>query len=147
MKESTGGLLLMGLASVIILIFIIFVAFFINYGKTFRNKNKIINQIEQMEGLSKDDISKFIKNNTSYKNKDDFDICYNSIEKGSERVGITFKITLYIRFDRTILSDNLKFNIPVSGETKTINSGVIYDNYANGGDLTSLRIESCKNGG
>jgi len=126
MKEATGGALLMGLAAGIILIFIIMVAFFISYGKAFRTKNYIVNQIEQAEGLSETQIlGEFT---AAGRNNYDPEFCYNIVETPAGVKGFTVEVTLFMQFDRTILGSSfLDRGIPISGETRIIEKGRFYD--------------------
>lgn len=137
MKESTGGALLMGLAAGIIIIFIIMVAFFISYGKTFRIKNAIINKIEQEEGMKLSEIKDFIyDNSTTYSGKDPY-ICYNVVGTGTNYRGFTVEVTVYMSMDRTILGDRFNVKIPVRGETRIIEKGNYFNN------VSSMNLPAC----
>lgn len=123
MKESTGGMLLMGLAAGIIMVFIILVAFFISYGKSFRLKNTLINKLEQSEGMKAEDIKGlFIAGNNAYNGKE-ASICYNRFFSGSEIIGFNYELIVYMEMDRTILGEVFNPRIPVKGETKVIEKG------------------------
>ena len=130
MKESTGGALLMGLAAGIIIIFIIMVAFFISFSKTFKIKNSIINRIEQNEGMTQTELDEFLANETSYNGENR--ICYN-VEKNnnSSIIGVTFNVTIYMQMDRTILGEAFNVKIPISGETRIIEKGNFFNNIKN----------------
>ncbi len=130
MKESTGGALLMGLAAGIIIIFIIMVAFFISFSKTFKIKNSIINRIEQNEGMTQTELDEFLANETSYNGENR--ICYNVVKNNnSSIIGVTFNVTIYMQMDRTILGEAFNIKIPISGETRIIEKGNFFNNIKN----------------
>lgn len=129
MKESTGGALLMGLAAGIIIIFIIMVAFFISFSKTFKIKNSIINRIEQNEGMTQTELDEFLANETSYNGENR--ICYNVIKNNNSIIGVTFNVTIYMQMDRTILGEAFNVKIPISGETRIIEKGNFFNNIKN----------------
>lgn len=129
MKESTGGALLMGLAAGIIIIFIIMVAFFISFSKTFKIKNSIINRIEQNEGMTQTELDEFLANETSYNGENR--ICYNAIKNNNSIIGVTFNVTIYMQMDRTILGEAFNVKIPISGETRIIEKGNFFNNIKN----------------
>lgn len=141
MKESTGGALLMGLAAGIIIIFIIMVAFFISFSKTFKIKNSIINRIEQNEGMSKNELTAFLAN-TSYNNKDS-EICYNIIKNNENIIGVTFNVTIYMQMDRTILGEAFNVKIPISGETRIIEKGNFFDAIKDNMKISSEEYSKC----
>lgn len=129
MKESTGGALLMGLAAGIIIIFIIMVAFFISFSKTFKIKNSIINRIEQNEGMTQTQLNEFLANETSYNGENK--ICYNVVKNNNSIIGVTFNVTIYMQMDRTILGEAFNVKIPISGETRIIEKGNFFNNIKN----------------
>lgn len=129
MKESTGGALLMGLAAGIIIIFIIMVAFFISFSKTFKIKNSIINRIEQNEGMTQTELDEFLANETSYNGENR--ICYNVVKNNNSIIGVTFNVTIYMQMDRTILGEAFNVKIPISGETRIIEKGNFFNNIKN----------------
>ena len=140
MKEATGGTLLMGLAAGIIIIFIIMVAFFISYSKAFKVKNQLINRIEQMEGMKKDEISSYIVSEQTNYVGNKITACYNKVERNGTPIGFTVKVVVYMQFERAILGENLNIDIPVSGETRIIEKG----NYIN--RLGDLNLSQCSSG-
>lgn len=137
MKEATGGALLMGLAAGIILIFIIMVAFFISYGQTFRLKNDMINYIEQNEGVDKVTLARYMGGKGSVYSGRDIKACYKKVYRGHEQIGFTVKVIVYMQMDRNIFGKAFNPKIPVSGETKTIETGNYVRNPA------SLGIANC----
>ena len=120
----------MGLAAGIIIIFIIMVAFFISFSKTFKIKNSIINRIEQNEGMTQTELDEFLANETSYNGENR--ICYNVVKNNnSSIIGVTFNVTIYMQMDRTILGEAFNIKIPISGETRIIEKGNFFNNIKN----------------
>ena len=128
MKESTGGMLLMGLAAGIIMIFIILVAFFISYGKCFTLKNNLINRLEQTEGVTYTNIKEYFENSgTGYSGKE-ATICYNKfLNNYGEIIGFNYKVIVYLQMERKILGEMFTPKIPIKGETKMIEKGNYLD--------------------
>lgn len=123
MKESTGASILMYLATAIILLFIIMVAFFINYGQTFKIKNRIINKIEQNEGLKFDEIKMLDPKGTIEETPED--VCVNLIKTGSNLRGFTIEVTVHMKTEDGIL--DFIPDIRIKGETRIIESGRYFD--------------------
>ena len=116
----------MGLAAGIIIIFVIMVAFFISYGKSFKLKNEIISVIEQREGMKKNDILNYIyARETTYNGKTP-SVCFRTISNTDLR--FTIEVTVYMAMQRSILDSLFQVNIPVKGETRIIEKGNIYKN-------------------
>ena len=114
----------MGLAAGIIMIFIILVAFFISYGKSFRLKNSLINKLEQSEGMKVNDVKVFFTEGHNSYNGKEASICYNVFENAAhEKIGFNYEIVVYMTMDRTILGEMFNPTIPVKGETKVIEKG------------------------
>lgn len=146
MKSSTGGALLMGFAAGIIIIFVIMVAFFISYGKSFKLKNEIISVIEQREGMKKEDIIDYIKSRASGSNKrKDPEVCFRTVSNGDDDLRFTIEVTVYMSMERTILDKMFEVKIPVRGETRIIEKGNIYKNATSRNKLQSLlgRMDFC----
>ena len=122
MKETTGATILMGLATTIILIFIIMVSFFISYGKAFKLKNVIINEIEQAEGMSASELSHYVGASGLYVGKE-IGACFEPIYFESNITGYVIRVKVSFGMDRTILGENLNVNIPIIGETRIIQKG------------------------
>jgi len=137
----------MGLAAGIIMIFIIMVAFFISYGKTFKMKNEIINAIEQKEGMTASDLTNFVAGkNSAYVGKK-IGACYNKIKNSSGNyVGFTVEVVVYMEMDRTILGTLFNPKIPVTGETKLIEKGNYHERFISG-ISNPLGMNECSSGG
>ena len=129
MKEATGATILMGLAAMILLIFIIMVAFFIGYGKAFRLKNKIINRIEQGEGINIDDLIIQMRSERNAYSGNEARICYSKVnDSAGDFYGFTMSVIVYMHTEERIL----KVKIPISGETRIIQTGSYYENIRRG---------------
>ena len=143
MREAFGGAFTIKLMLIFLAIYIAFIAVALNYAKAFRVKNKIIDIIEQNEGIDSYDDTKEgsvigninsylntvgyyvnlanIKNNNT-ENINCYDRCY-CIEETTAPVtdGITskyYKVTTYININFPFFK--LNFNIPITGETRKI---------------------------
>ncbi len=143
MREAFGGAFTIKLMLIFLAIYIAFIAVALNYAKAFRVKNKIIDIIEQNEGIDSyidtkegsviGDINSYL-NTVSYyvnlaniKNNNTENInCYDRgycIEETTAPVtdGITskyYKVTTYININFPFFK--LNFNIPITGETRKI---------------------------
>ena len=143
MREAFGGAFTIKLMLIFLAIYIAFIAVALNYAKAFRVKNRIIDIIEQNEGIDSYDDTKegsVIGNINSYlntvgyyvnlaniKNNNTENInCYDRgycIEETTAPVtdGITskyYKVTTYININFPFFK--LSFNIPITGETRKI---------------------------
>ena len=143
MREAFGGAFTIKLMLIFLAIYIAFIAVALNYAKAFRVKNRIIDIIEQNEGIYSYDDTKegsVIGNINSYlntvgyyvnlaniKNNNTENInCYDRgycIEETTAPVtdGITskyYKVTTYININFPFFK--LNFNIPITGETRKI---------------------------
>ena len=143
MREAFGGAFTIKLMLIFLAIYIAFIAVALNYAKAFRVKNRIIDIIEQNEGIDSyndtkegsviGDINSYL-NTVSYyvnlaniKNNNTENInCYDRgycIEETSGPIkdGITskyYKVTTYININFPFFK--LNFNIPITGETRKI---------------------------
>ena len=144
MREAFGGTFTIQLILLFLAIYIAFIAVALNYAKAFRVKNQIINIIEQNEGFDFDnsaegsaqnEIKEYLRrvsyyvNLTNIKNNNINDNykCYSEgycVEKmGSTDIdtgieGTYYKVTTYVNIDMQVF--NLKFTIPIQGETRKI---------------------------
>lgn len=143
MREAFGGAFTIKLMLIFLAIYIAFIAVALNYAKAFRVKNKIIDIIEQNEGIDSyidtkegsviGDINSYL-NTVSYyvnlaniRNNNTENInCYDRgycIEETTGPVtdGLTskyYKVTTYININFPFFK--LNFNIPITGETRKI---------------------------
>lgn len=116
MKEAVGGTLLLKIVLVFLIVYIMFMAVVIKYGRTFRIKNALINQIEQNEGFRTKGEIENIARNLGYLR--DLKACYVKLPGDK---GYYYQIEIFAQFDLPLVSNTLK--IPVTGETRTINTG------------------------
>lgn len=100
---------------VFLTVYIAFMAIVINYGKVFRIKNSIINYIEQQEGVSDCTSARaVVVEKLGYLNN-------YKLEGYETDKGMIYKVTVYIVFKLPLVSFDV--SIPVSGETRLIESG------------------------
>lgn len=147
MREAFGGAFMIKLMLIFLAIYIAFIAVALNYAKAFRVKNKIIDIIEQSEGISEIDYNNtnegsVIGNINTYLNNVSYNVnltdinnknidnvhCYDRgycIEEYTDtrpvNDGVTskyYKVTTYININFPFF--NLNFNIPITGETRKI---------------------------
>ena len=116
MREAVGGTLLLKIVLVFLVIYIGFMAVVISYGRIFRIKNKLINTIEQNEGFEKKQDIEDAAKSLGYLS--DVEACY---VKRSNDKGYYYKVKIYIDFQIPLIKNTLK--IPVTGETRTIDTG------------------------
>lgn len=116
MKEAVGGTTLLKIVLVFLIVYIMFMAIVLKYGRTFRIKNALINQIEQNEGFeSVEAIEEVAKSLGYFRN---LNACY--VKLPGEK-GYYYRVEIFAQFDLPLVSNTL--NIPVSGETRIINTG------------------------
>ena len=143
MREAFGGAFTIKLMLIFLAIYIAFIAVALNYAKAFRVKNRIIDIIEQNEGIDSYNDTKegsVIGNINSYlntvgyyvnlaniKNNNTENInCYDRGYCIEETSGLTndgltskyYKVTTYININFPFFK--LNFNIPITGETRKI---------------------------
>jgi hypothetical protein len=121
MRDATGGTLLMQLVAVILAVFIFFIASVMQYARVYRIKGTIVDAIERGEGgiKSQDELTAVI---ASAQYEGAYEICkiYDP-----DRKGTYYKVTIYSYF--TILPRFVTIKLPVKGETRTIDTGIFYD--------------------
>lgn len=123
MREAVGGSLLYYILIPIIFLFIVFIAFIMNYASAYRASNYVISQIETCDGdvshcnhLPKglDTINDFIKNKYYYTEGFSLDsLCY--IQNGK---GTVYRVGLPVYFDLPLFGRIGVYN--VISESKTI---------------------------
>ena len=57
MRDAVGGTFMIKLLLIFLAVYTVFIAIAINYAKAFKVKNKVINIIEQSEGVDYNDVS------------------------------------------------------------------------------------------
>ena len=142
MRDSVGGTFMIYVLIVFLAVYIVFVAVAFNYARAFRVKDKIMDIIEQNEGISDfSNTSGEIGQIESYLNKisyrvngisesncngfdyinEDRGYCIAKIDQNSSIDGITssyYKVRTFVYIEFPFLK--LKFTIPVNGETRRI---------------------------
>lgn len=146
MRESAGGLRVLGMVMVFFFIFIMLLAVSINYAQAFRVKNKIIDYIEQYEGYNllapgddstqygnaKDKIDDYIdsigyftfEDGSSAAKTGSYSVCRKEVTRNQVRGRIYTIVTNVTLHLPGIITD---LSIPITGETKFISkNGVDY---------------------
>ena len=147
MKEGIGGTFMIYVILIFLAIYITFVAVAFNYARAFRVKNKVIDIIEQNEGMEEADfnnlsgannlgvageINEYLKKvsynvNLTSSNQEgrgtcfDLGFCVDEFDYVSNIDGITYKyykVTTFVKLELPFM--NLGFTIPVKGETRKI---------------------------
>lgn len=148
MREAFGGSWLLGFVALFIVLFSAYLAVSINYTKAFKAKNKIINIIEQNEGMSKsvgdvrnktdeelnkgktteDKIYYYLKQagfvidkeTVSGRCPDDTTLYAGGycVKGISTREGKYYKVTTFVKIELPVIWVNI--TVPVKGETKVI---------------------------
>lgn len=145
MRDAVGGAFMIKVFIVFLLVYIVFIAVAFNYARAFRVKNKIIDIIEQNEGIDnfnntsgvigqintnlntykyrsdiKEEDCKFNNTSNNYYNQE-YGYCiaeYNSTSKYENITAKYYKVTTFATIEFPFF--NLKFEIPVKGETRKV---------------------------
>ena len=123
MREGIGGAMLMYLIIPIVILFIFFVAFVINYAAAYRSANYIVTQIEMCEGADFDNcahtsseiIKEFVRTKYHYLREIDPPEC------NSNTRGAYWTVTLQVEMEIPIVGAVGLYD--VRAETKTIYGG------------------------
>lgn len=136
MKEGIGGTFMIYVMLVFLAVYITFLAVAFNYARAFRVKNKVIDIIEQNEGMDFTDtsgtlgqIDNYLKEVSYVVTGIDKEECpvaeYNYIDARGYCIGKVdgsngeyYKVKTFIKLEIPFL--NLGFTIPVKGETRKI---------------------------
>ena len=142
MRDSVGGTFMIYVLIVFLAVYIVFVAVAFNYARAFRVKDKIMDIIEQNEGISDfSNTSGEIGQIESYLNKisyrvngisesncngfdyinEDRGYCIAKIDQNSSIDGITssyYKVRTFVYIEFPFLK--LQFTIPINGETRRV---------------------------
>ena len=121
MREATGGVLLLQLVIVILSVFVFFIASVMQYTRVYRIKGTVINAIERGEG-GIGTPQEF----TSVLKRAGYDGPYKICKVKSSNRGVYYTLEIYAAF--TLLPQFVSISVPVSGTTRTIESGVFYEN-------------------
>ena len=144
MRDSVGGTFMIYLFLIFLAIYITFIAVAFNYARAFRVKNKVIDIIEQNEGMEDSDFSNLSGTNsvgvagqindylkkvsynvdlTSGDQKDrgvcfDLGYCVEEVDSDIDIDGTYYKVTTFVRLEIPFLKFGV--TIPVKGETRKI---------------------------
>lgn len=113
MREAIGGTMLMNIVIVFLVVYIMFMAVVINYGRVFRAKNALVTFIEAEEGFKAGGTRSVREKATELGYNGDIHVCYT--EGNNTKY---FSILLYINFDLPLVSSDVR--IPINGETSGI---------------------------
>lgn len=146
MRDAVGGTFMIKLILVFLAVYIIFMGVALNYAKAFRVKNRVMDIIEQNEGMEESDfknlsgtnnvgvtgkINEYL-NEVSYnvilsdKNKENRGTCFDKgfciditeKENLSGVISTYYKVTTFVKIEFPFF--NLSFTIPITGETRKI---------------------------
>ena len=119
MREAVGGSLLLYLIIPIIVLFIVFIGFIMNYAAAYRAANYVVSQYENCQGnvgdcgdVTEDSITSHIAQKYYYKGNYTVTCLSNGTNSS------VFRVTLPVEFDLPIVGRFKPFNVVV--ETKTI---------------------------
>lgn len=142
MRDAVGGSFMIKLLLVFLAVYVIFIAIAINYAKAFKVKNKILDIIEQNEGIGAYEntsdpamiqIEDYLKtiyygvNTSSVANKcssyeyidETRGYCITEIKNNDyEAPASYYKVTTFVTIDIPLV--NLSFTVPIRGETRRI---------------------------
>ncbi len=136
MREAIGGSLLYYILIPIIFLFIVFIAFIMNYASAYRASNYVISQIETCDAnitncghSSIDSIKSYVR--SKYRYNGDIDFCYKQNNKGT-----VYRVTLYVSFDLPLIG---KIGVyKVVSESKTIYNVFERDEHVFGNNNVSI---------
>ena len=113
MREAIGGTMLMQIVLVFLIVYIMFMAVVINYGRVFRAKNNLITFIETEEGFKEGMTDSVRERANSLGYIDDIHVCYT--EGNNTKY---FSVMLFINFELPLVTSSVR--IPINGETSGI---------------------------
>ena len=140
MRDAVGGTFMIKLLLIFLAVYTVFIAIAINYAKAFKVKNKVINIIEQSEGVDYNDVSdaSVIGQINTYMNDIHYGINTSSVEKnciGYDYINTErgyciskvenydssasyYRVTTFVTISVPIV--RLEFTVPIKGETRKI---------------------------
>ena len=127
MREAIGGSMLMYILIPFIFMFIVFIAFIMNYASAYRSANYVISQIETCNGAFNNcDHFDFSKLRNNLKTKYHYDDSVN-ISCTSNGMGNVYKATLHVSFDMPFFGRIGVYN--VNSETRTMKTNNKCENH------------------
>ena len=143
MRDAVGGTFMIYVLIIFLSVYIVFVAVAFNYARAFRVKNKVLDIIEQNEGIDNTEwtdqsgvigkintylgqMSYYVDLNKISNNNNDNLHCYKkgycieeySLNSTDEINSVYYKVTTYVKIDLQVF--RLNFTIPITGETRKI---------------------------
>ena len=129
MREAIGSSWIIYLAITLILIYVFFVGFVMNYASAYRAANYVITQIENCQGqmdncnnVNMSTITRTVETKYKYFTPGKRDITAKCIKNGN---GVIYRVELPVQFDLPLLG-GLRW-VSVKAETKTIMSNSCKD--------------------
>ncbi len=126
MREALGGSLLLYLIIPIIVLFIFFIAFIMNYASAYRAANYVVTQIENCQGhtdcLDMEKVTETVRKTYKYivPNNGIVPVCYIRNSSSKTVNSYVYRVSLPVSFDLPLISSIN--TITVKAETKTINN-------------------------
>lgn len=117
MREATGGAMLLYLLIPIILIFVVFIGFVMNYASAYRSANYLVTQIETCQSMSSCDHTSFEQMKAEIKDKYHYGGPVDCKCSNNAR-GAVCSVTLEVNLWLPIIEDVGAFK--VKSETKTM---------------------------
>jgi hypothetical protein len=125
MREAVGGSLLLYLIIPIIILFIVFIGFIMNYASAYRAANYVITQIENCQGqmnncggVTMESITENVRKNYGYISRNNATITPCVVVNGTR--SYVFRVELPVSFDLPMFGETKWMS--VRAETKTINN-------------------------
>ena len=120
MREAIGGTYTLYVFFAVIIVYVCFMGFIMNYASTYRASNYIISEIEAYEGnieSRKQTISNNLQSKYSYVNGWSY-CCSNVTGNSTSAGGTIYTVSTSVIFDIPLI--NIKGRIPIKNDTKTI---------------------------
>ena len=125
MREATGGTMLLQLVIIILFVFIFFIASVMQYSRVYRIKGTIVEAIERGEGGIRDKGEfEAVLEDAGYIGP------YILCKVSDSNRGVYYQIQIYARF--TLLPQFVSVEVPIRGDTRTIETGVFYEDSQGG---------------
>lgn len=138
MRDAVGGSFMIKLLLVFLAVYTIFIAIAINYAKAFRVKNKVLNIIEQNEGIKNyDDVTDpALTQIEEYMNSIHYGVSTTTVENKCEGYNYInkdrgyciatvdnvdasyYKVTTFVTISIPVV--RLEYTVPIRGETRKI---------------------------
>lgn len=120
MREAIGGTYTLYLFFAVIIVYVCFMGFIMNYASTYRASNYIITEIESHDGNienRKQAIGTALSSKYGYVNSWDY-CCSPVTGKSQETSGTIFTVRTVVTFDIPLIG--IRTGLPITNDTKTI---------------------------